>query len=70
MKVMSKGEELGKLLAEGEKIHSQMRELFLKNNLTTMDLKELSEEDQKEWHRLKAISEKLSLDMCSVINPK
>jgi hypothetical protein len=65
---MSKGEKLGKLLSEGEKVHAQMRDLFFKNNLSSMDLKELPEEDQQEWYRLKAITEKLSADMCNIIS--
>ncbi|HAH24939.1 MAG TPA: hypothetical protein DCL77_14495 [Prolixibacteraceae bacterium] len=67
---MSKGEELGKLLEEGELIHAQMRQLFIKNNLSDMDLKLLPEDDKKEWNRLKEINQELSDQMCKVVGTK
>lgn len=66
--IMSKGQNLGELLNDGEKIHDQMDQLFIKNNLPTMDLRLLPEEDKKEWYRLKSICDNLSNKMCQAIS--
>ena len=65
---MSKGSELGKLLEQGEVLHAQMRQLFIKNNVNSMNLEELPEDDRKEWYRLQALTEKLTEYMCSIIS--
>jgi hypothetical protein len=67
---MSKGDKLGDLLNEGDNIHAQMRQLFIKNNIENLDLKLLPEADKKEWYRLKIIADNLSTEMCELINPK
>lgn len=53
---MSKGEELGVLLDEGESIHQQMKRLFAKHNLNDLDLKSLPKADKEEWRRLQKMT--------------
>ena len=70
--IKSKGSELGKLLDDAEVIHTQMRTLFLKNGLTTIDLtalKKISEEDYNQWRELHTASNALGKKMCEVVNP-
>ena len=67
---MPKGEILEQLLNEGDKNHSQMRQLFLKNNLSTPELNQLPEADKVEWYRLKSLNDELAEKMCSIINEK
>jgi hypothetical protein len=47
-----------------------MRQLFIKNNIESLDLRLLPEADKKEWNRLKIIADNLSSEMCKLINPK
>lgn len=66
-KTKSKGERLDALLDEAAAIHSQMRELFAKNNIDALDLKKLPEADRNEWLRLNEKSNELSMQMVDVI---
>jgi hypothetical protein len=64
----TKGAQLGELLEQGETLHKQMRQLFLKNGLETMDLKALPEADRLEWQRLRKESEVLAEKVVKTVN--
>ncbi len=68
--VMSKGEELRKRFDSASTVSDEMDRLFLRNNLSLLDLNQLPEEDKKRWYELKAINEDLSSQICSIINDK
>lgn len=62
-----KGMQLDKLLTQAQEIHEQMRVIFLKNRLTTPELKNLSDADREQWYKLKSIADKLGEEMCKII---
>lgn len=64
---MSKGQQLGIMLDEADKIHEQQRQLFIKNNVPHLEINQLPEPDKKEWHRLHSLSNELGDKMCKLI---
>lgn len=65
---MSKGEELGVLLDEGESIHQQMKSLFAKYNFNDLDLKSLPKADKEEWHRLQKMTGDINSRIAELLN--
>lgn len=65
---MSKGEELGKLLDRGEKLHRQMDNIFAKAGVPLLDLKALSQPDMEEWNRLQSLNDEVVKQIGSLMN--
>lgn len=64
---LSKGEQLGNLLIEAEKLSHEMRQLFLKNKVAELHFAGLPKEDFERWYELKGQHSKLGDAMCKVI---
>lgn len=66
--IMSNGEQLGLLLYKANTLNEQMHQIFLKQGLATPDLSLLSSVDKDEWNRLYEESNKISDEVCKLIN--
>lgn len=65
---MNKGEQLDTLLGNIEILHDQMNQIFLKQGLNTPKLSLLPIADKEEWLRLYELSNKITDDICELIN--
>lgn len=65
---MNKGEQLGILLDQADAIHTEMRQIFLKQGLGTPDLSLLSSDDREKWNRLYEESKKVADEISRLIN--
>lgn len=65
---MNKGKQLGILLDQADAIHKEMRQIFIKQGLSTPDLSLLSSNDRDEWNRLYEESKKVADEISKLIN--
>lgn len=63
-----KGEELGLMLNKSDMLHNQMKQILLKEGLTTPDLSLLSPGDKAEWNALYEQSKEVSEGICKLVN--
>lgn len=67
---MSQGDKIGMLLAEGERNHTQMRQIFLDHNVPYLYLELLPPEAKEEWDQLREKNEAITRQMADVLNIK
>lgn len=65
---MNKGNQLGILLDQADAIHKEMRQIFIRQGLSTPDLSLLSSDDRTEWNRLYEESKKVADEISRLIN--
>ncbi len=65
---MNKGKQLGILLDQADAIHKEMRQIFIKQGLSTPDLSLLSSDDREKWNRLYEESKKVVDEISRLIN--
>ncbi len=65
---MNKGKQLGILLDQADAIHKEMRQIFIKQGLSTPDLSLLSSDDRETWNRLYEESKKVMDEIIKLIN--